>query len=77
MHHHGYAAVTVSTQSNPLFLRCQLHDNQKYGVEILQEGQGSYQDCEIFANGIDNVAITTGVHPISISAAYTKHSNME
>ena len=48
----------MTSYSNLLLLRCQLHHNQQYGVNVYQEGKGSVQDCDIYSNIFDNVIVT-------------------
>ena len=56
-------AFRNEAQSNPLLLRCQLHGNAYYGVEVRQEGKGSLQVCAIYENAYDNVLIATASTP--------------
>ncbi|AFZ14509.1 serine/threonine protein kinase [Crinalium epipsammum PCC 9333] len=52
------------TTANPVIRRCQIHDGEGSGVYFHENGQGTVEDCDIFANAASGVGITSGGNPI-------------
>ncbi|HEY9691297.1 MAG TPA: right-handed parallel beta-helix repeat-containing protein [Oculatellaceae cyanobacterium] len=50
--------------ANPLIRRCQIHDGKADGVWVYENGQGTVEDCDIFANTYSGVRIRKGSNPI-------------
>ncbi|MGB3205338.1 MAG: right-handed parallel beta-helix repeat-containing protein [Crinalium sp.] len=56
--------VNIKQGSNPIIRRCQIHDGKGNGVYVYEYGQGTVEDCKIFANTYAGVAIEQGSNPM-------------
>jgi nitrous oxidase accessory protein NosD len=53
----GDRGVMVTEQSDPLFRRCIIHDNAKFGVGNFNNGCGTFEHCDIYRNGETGVGM--------------------
>ena len=51
------ACVAINAGADPIIRRCRIHDGRASGVLVYRQGQGTLEDCDIFANAFDGVAI--------------------
>jgi parallel beta-helix repeat protein len=57
VHGNALAGVEIQRGSNPVVRRCRIHDGRQSGVFVWAGGQGLFEGCEVFANGLVGVAI--------------------
>ena len=50
--------------SNPTIRHCKIHNGKKNGILIAENGKGTIEDCDIFANEYSGVIIESGGDPI-------------
>jgi parallel beta-helix repeat protein len=57
------ACVSIHDGADPRLLRNRIHDGERGGVVVEDDGQGTLEDNEIFGNALAGVEITTGANP--------------
>jgi parallel beta-helix repeat protein len=57
------ACVRIHAGADPLLLRNRIHDGKNAGVFVHENGQGTLEDNDIFANTLEGVLIMTGGNP--------------
>ena len=55
-------AIPTSNQE-PTFVRCKIHDGKASGVKIFENGLGTFTDCEIYANAFSGIEIKESGNP--------------
>jgi F-box protein 11 len=55
--------VVIESAGDPTIRDCKIHDNEQAGVHVLEQGKGTVEGCDIFANKFSGVAIGQGSDP--------------
>lgn len=55
--------MEIKTGANPTLRRNRIHDGKQNGVMVWENGQGTLEDNEIFANAFSGMEIRTGGNP--------------
>src|SRR5215470_9557183 len=50
--------------ANPVIQNCKIHGGKEGGVIVYESGQGTLEDCDIFANAVLGVQISEGGDPV-------------
>lgn len=60
----GSACIGIHGGADPRIRRCSIHDGKQSGVFVYENGEGTLEDNEIFANTLAGVEIKTGGKPV-------------
>jgi len=60
----GLQCVAIHGSADPLLRRCSIHDGTGVGISVYANGQGTFEDNEIFANANVGLGISEGGNPI-------------
>jgi parallel beta-helix repeat protein len=50
--------------AKPVIRNCQIHNGKADGIFVYDNGQGTVEDCEIFANALSGLEIKEGANPV-------------
>ena len=61
----SWACIAIhGSSANPIIENCQIHDGKQNGVWVYDKGEGTIENCEIFANAYPGIAIQQGGNPL-------------
>lgn len=56
--------VQVQAGGKPVMRRCKIHHGESAGIYVSDQGEGTFEDCETFANKSFGVHIGKGGNPV-------------